>query len=512
MNNWNPSTTRKVWDTTTVPNLDNFQDWDENSICFENSICQNNVEDLRFEIKDALVSNLNENHDGILYSKTLKNLIENQQKYHEKSNKPILLRRNNNNHIKSSGYGLVPPRKLDFKPKLNKSCSTKLMKNEIKSILNLPRSSLETTTKLPALWNEPKCLYLPKHIDHVAKVFESEMPLCSSVSRDGRNFIFGTSKGTLLKMMGSITNISMKKGKSFDPNLTKLNTHDKAVNYVSHSSPSDHSAVLSCSDDNSIKMTDMNNRREGTLLHIKSKSSNVGKRWNKMNDKNIFKSPFIYSSFHFINRFILGANGNRLLLFDYQISEPNDVQRYESRCKYCTILDFTFEDSKRITACTNINNQLSEYAIIASSNDLLRIFDLHEGKVKGSHNVPSGLTYQLSFKNDNNHDIVLSNTMNLGLSVYDFRGYAKPIANFYDDAISRVYKCHAIWSLCGNYIYKGTENGKIMTFDIRNPNNNYPMEISGLRRTYAITSLALHPQYANRIIGTNMNGEIFCTN
>ncbi|XP_064402909.1 WD repeat-containing protein 27-like isoform X2 [Halichondria panicea] len=223
-----------------------------------------------------------------------------------------------------------------------------------------------------------------------------------------------------------------------------------------------------------------------------------------------FSGDISWAQFYYLDRFLLLATSNTLLLYKYHLdtSRSDDIKRYQSGTRYRQVSSLSLESAQSITAMSAINDFHSYIVLVAGSNRAVEVFDMNVGRsirthtdahTRPPHCLQQNKGSRFVSHPPNAYDLYLTAAVTDGIKLWDMR--ANRCVSRFASHRNHALPVAATFSPCGRFIATGSEDKCAYVYDLRSSSPLHKFK----GHSDTVSTVAYHPLTPLLVTGT-ING------
>nr|CAB3267693.1 WD repeat-containing protein 27-like [Phallusia mammillata] len=219
-----------------------------------------------------------------------------------------------------------------------------------------------------------------------------------------------------------------------------------------------------------------------------------------------------HAQFYYLDKFILAAVGNSLLLYKYLLhtGPKDDVKRYLNQGKHKQVGSYPINDVQSIT-CVAAANHMFSYAVLCGVSDRsIAVMDTNRceyiHRYSNAHTrAPHAIRLFTgsSYFSSTSCNCYVTTAPSDGIKLWDVR-MKSCVRKFYNHPC--VSKCDVTVSPCGRFVATATDNRAVFVYDVRSP-----IPLHTLRGKHKVTCLEFSKD-SKQIFGGAENSEVYSWN
>ncbi|CAL8285159.1 unnamed protein product [Arctogadus glacialis] len=185
--------------------------------------------------------------------------------------------------------------------------------------------------------------------------------------------------------------------------------------------------------------------------------------------------PISAAQFYYLDKFLLLACGDSLLLYLYHVDNTHDdIKRYKQRSVIKRAARFRTTTATDITALSAINDFYSHLVLQSGADRSLQVMDMNQGSVasewpdahsRAIHCIAQNKGSAFATQSPDSHNLFLTSAVTDGIRLWDLRTHR--CVRRYENHVNRCHACDSAMSPCGRFIASGSEDNCAYIYDLR---------------------------------------------
>uniref|UniRef100_A0A8C4Z0U5 WD repeat-containing protein 27 n=1 Tax=Gadus morhua TaxID=8049 RepID=A0A8C4Z0U5_GADMO len=185
--------------------------------------------------------------------------------------------------------------------------------------------------------------------------------------------------------------------------------------------------------------------------------------------------PISAAQFYYLDKFLLLACGDSLLLYLYHVDNTHDdIKRYKQRSVIKLAARFRTTTATDITALSAINDFYSHLVLQSGADRSLQVMDMNQGRVasewpdahsRAIHCIAQNKGSAFATQSPDSHNLFLTSAVTDGIRLWDLRTHR--CVRRYENHFNRCHACDSAMSPCGRFIASGSEDNCAYIYDLR---------------------------------------------